>query len=151
MLCNPNYSFERHGKPRGFGKGSGFHSVFRLAFSDSESFSVKIDAFQPSGIVRGSGKGGRNTELALAASIALDGWEHVLVMALATDGSDGPTNCAGAVATGTTCRRARALGMDAWAALQANDSYSFFAELGDLIQTGPTGTNVNDLLFVLVG
>jgi hydroxypyruvate reductase len=100
--------------------------------------------------VRGSGRGGRNTELALAASIALDGWPGILLMALATDGTDGPTDCAGAVATGDTLRRARALGLDPWASLQDNDSYSFFAALGDLIHTGPTGTNVNDLLFILV-
>jgi hydroxypyruvate reductase len=101
--------------------------------------------------VRGSGKGGRNTELALSAALALDGWPHTLVMALATDGTDGPTDSGGAVATGDTVRRARAVGLDPWALLQDNDSYSFFEPLGDLIRTGPTGTNVNDLLFILVG
>jgi hydroxypyruvate reductase len=75
----------------------------------------------------------------------------MLVMALATDGTDGPTDAAGAVATGETVARARALGLDPQAALDANDSYPFFDALGDLILTGPTGTNVNDLLFVLVG
>ncbi len=100
--------------------------------------------------VRGPGKGGRNTELALAAALALEGWPGVLVMALATDGTDGPTDSAGAVATGETVARARALGLDPWAALEANDSYTFFEPLGDLIHTGPTGTNVNDLLFTLV-
>jgi glycerate 2-kinase len=99
--------------------------------------------------VRGAGKGGRNQELALAAALALDGWPGALIMALATDGSDGPTDAAGAVVSGETLARARALGLDAHAALAANDSYSFFAALGDLLQTGPTGTNVNDLLFVL--
>jgi glycerate 2-kinase len=100
--------------------------------------------------VRGDGKGGRNQELALAAALALEGWTRVLVMALATDGTDGPTNAAGAVATGDTIGRARELGLDPWAALASNDSYHFFEALGDLILTGPTGTNVNDLLFVLV-
>jgi hydroxypyruvate reductase len=72
-------------------------------------------------------------------------------MALATDGTDGPTDAAGAVVTGETMARARTLGLDARAALDANDSYRFFDTLGDLIRTGPTGTNVNDLLFILVG
>ncbi len=106
--------------------------------------------------LRGEGKGGRNQELALAAAVALDGWSDILIMALATDGTDGPTDAAGAVITGETMGRARELGLDAHAALQANDSYQFFADLdegdsGGLIRTGPTGTNVNDLLFILVG
>jgi len=105
--------------------------------------------------VRGHGTGGRNQELALAAALALDGWPGVLVMALATDGTDGPTAAAGAIVTGETVARARALGLDPRAALEANDSYSLFDALGDrpsgLIRTGPTGTNVNDLLLVLVG
>jgi glycerate 2-kinase len=101
--------------------------------------------------VRGAGMGGRNQELALAAALALDGWRDVRIMALATDGADGPTDAAGAVVSGETVARARGLGLDARAALEVNDSYHFFDRLGDLIRTGPTGTNVNDLLFVLVG
>jgi len=100
--------------------------------------------------VRGEGKGGRNQELALSAALALDGWPGVLLMALGTDGTDGPTDAAGAVVTGETVARARALKLDPRAALEANDSYPFFAKLDDLIRTGPTGTNVNDLLFILV-
>jgi glycerate 2-kinase len=101
--------------------------------------------------IRGEGRGGRNQELALAAALALDGWPGVLVMALATDGTDGPTDAAGAVVTGETVARAQALGLNPRAALEANDSYPFFDALGDLIRTGPTGTNVNDLLFALAG
>jgi glycerate 2-kinase len=82
--------------------------------------------------VHGEGKGGRNQELALAAALALDGWPDILVMALATDGTDGPTDGAGAVVTGETIARARMLGLDPWAALEANDSYPFFDALGDL-------------------
>ena len=100
--------------------------------------------------VHGHGKGGRNQELALAAAIALDGWDGVLVEALGTDGTDGPTDAAGAIVTGETVARARALGLDAAARLADNDAYHFFAPLGDLVVTGPTGTNVNDLLFILV-
>jgi len=99
--------------------------------------------------IRGKGKGGRNQELALAAALQLSGWPGVLMMALATDGTDGPTDAAGAVVTGETIARARALGLDPLAALEANDSYPFFDALGDLLRTGPTGTNVNDLLFIL--
>jgi hydroxypyruvate reductase len=99
--------------------------------------------------VRGAGKGGRNQELALAASIALDGWEGLLVLTLATDGTDGTTDAAGAIVTGRTVRRARDLGLDPTEFLERNDSYSFFAALGDLVITGPTGTNVNDLTVVL--
>jgi hydroxypyruvate reductase len=101
--------------------------------------------------VQGEGRGGRNQELALAAALALDGWPGVLVMALATDGTDGPTDAAGAIVTGETVARALDAGLDPQAALAANDSYPFFDALGDLLHTGPTGTNVNDLLFVLVG
>ncbi len=99
--------------------------------------------------VRGAGRGGRNQELALAAALALDGWP-VGILALATDGVDGPTDAAGAWADGGTVARARDLGLDARQHLTANDAYPFFAALGDLLLTGPTGTNVNDLLVVLV-
>ena len=99
--------------------------------------------------LRGSGKGGRNQELALAAAIALDGWPKVMLVTLATDGTDGPTDAAGAIVTGDTVARARALGLSPADFMARNDSYSFFDRLGDLIRTGPTNTNVNDLLFIL--
>lgn len=99
--------------------------------------------------LRGAGRGGRNQELALAAAIALDGWPRVLIATLATDGNDGPTDAAGAIATGETAAQGRALGLEARAYLANNDSYTYFDRLGGLIRTGPTNTNVNDLLFVL--
>jgi len=98
--------------------------------------------------VRGQGKGGRNQELALAAALSMQGLPAVLLVALGTDGTDGPTDAAGAVATGETVARARELGLDPYVYLANNDAYPFFDELGDLIRTGPTGTNVNDLLFL---
>jgi hydroxypyruvate reductase len=98
--------------------------------------------------VQGGGRGGRNQELALAAALALAGVPGVVLVALGTDGTDGPTDAAGAVATGQTVARARALDLDARAHLADNDAYPFFDALGDLIRTGPTGTNVNDLLFI---
>ncbi len=99
--------------------------------------------------VRGSGKGGRNQEAALAAALVIDGMPNVVVSTFATDGVDGPTDAAGAVVTGATISRARALGLDPQKYLEGNDAYSFLAALGDLIITGPTGTNVNDLMFGL--
>jgi glycerate 2-kinase len=98
--------------------------------------------------VRGQGKGGRNQELALAAALSIQGLPNVLLVALGTDGTDGPTDAAGAVATGETVARAAALGLDPFAFLANNDAYTFFDALGDLIRTGPTGTNVNDLLLL---
>ena len=98
--------------------------------------------------VRGTGRGGRNQELALAAAPALDGAPNVLLVTLATDGTDGPTDAAGAAVTGETAARARALGLDPAAYLANNDAYPFFEALDDLLRTGPTGTNVNDLLFL---
>jgi hydroxypyruvate reductase len=99
--------------------------------------------------IRGKGKGGRNQELALAAVDELRDMENVLLISLATDGEDGPTNAAGAVATGESAGRAESLGLDAAGCLSRNDSYFFFEELGDLILTGPSGTNVNDLVFLI--
>jgi hydroxypyruvate reductase len=100
--------------------------------------------------VRGDGLGGRNQELALAAALAIDGLPGVALATFSTDGVDGPTPAAGAYVTGETCRRARALGLSPESFLQRNDSYTFFERLGDLIATGPTGTNVNDVLVGLV-
>lgn len=101
--------------------------------------------------LRGEGRGGRNTELALAAVPALAARPEALLISLATDGEDGPTDAAGAVVTGATWQRARSLGLDPQAYLARNDSYSFFAALDDLLRPGPTGTNVNDLFFLFAG
>ena len=98
--------------------------------------------------LRGEGLGGRNQELALGAAEGLAGLPGALVVALATDGGDGPTDAAGAVVAGETLARARALGLAPADFLRRNDAYHFFAALGDLLQPGPTQTNVNDLLFV---
>jgi glycerate 2-kinase len=98
--------------------------------------------------LRGSGRGGRNQELALAAVADLAGLPSLALIALASDGGDGPTDAAGAVVTDTTLDRARALGHDPAAHLARNDAYSFFDALGDLLKPGPTETNVNDLAFV---
>ena len=100
--------------------------------------------------VRGDGKGGRNQEMALMAAICLEGIDDVAVVCLATDGTDGPTDASGALADGRTVARAREMGLDPWDHLARNDAYRFFAPLDDLLLTGPTNTNVNDLSFVFV-
>jgi hydroxypyruvate reductase len=98
--------------------------------------------------LKGDGQGGRNQEMALAAAIALHEWANVLIVCLGTDGTDGPTDAAGAFADGETVARAQAIGLDAVKFLDRNDAYNFFAPLDDLIMTGPTRTNVNDLALV---
>jgi len=95
------------------------------------------------------GKGGRNQELTLAAVSELAGLESAVLISLATDGEDGPTNAAGAVVTGKSLQRAQSLGLDPADYLARNDSYNFFDKLGDLLKIGPTGTNVNDLMFLI--
>jgi len=97
--------------------------------------------------IRGKGKGGRNQEFALAAGIDIAGLKDTLVFSAGTDGTDGPTDAAGALADGDTCRRSK---IDPARALAENDSYPFFEKLGDLVVTGSTGTNVMDLHLVLV-
>ncbi|MGN6562594.1 MAG: glycerate kinase type-2 family protein, partial [Thermomicrobiales bacterium] len=99
--------------------------------------------------VRGDGLGGRNTEVALAVAIALDGKPHIAIASLATDGDDGPTHTAGADSTGATAARARDLGLDPADYLARNDSATFFKRVGGLLITGPTRTNVADLYCVL--
>jgi glycerate-2-kinase len=100
--------------------------------------------------VRGDGRGGRNQELALAAAITIAGRDDVALLAVGTDGTDGPTPAAGAYVDGGTVARASALGWDAGAALAANDSYAFFAAEGGQVMTGPTATNVMDVVLVSI-
>ncbi|MDX1413536.1 MAG: DUF4147 domain-containing protein [Candidatus Promineifilaceae bacterium] len=117
--------------------------------------------------LQGDGSGGRNQELALAAAHALDGTPAAVIASIATDGEDGPTPAAGAVVSGETAAIGRLLGLDTGAYLARNDSFHYFQALdelasepgvfeqenltgyGTLIKTGSTGTNVNDLLFIL--
>jgi glycerate-2-kinase len=98
--------------------------------------------------VEGTGSGGRNQELALAAGIGLDGTDRVVVASLGTDGIDGPTGAAGGIGDGGTVRRGKRLGADASAALRNNDSHTYLTATRDVLATGPTGTNVGDLVVV---
>jgi hydroxypyruvate reductase len=101
--------------------------------------------------VTGDGKGGRNQELALAAATVVGSVGRPAALASAgTDGVDGPTDAAGAIVDSSTLNRAAAMGLAPDSYLQNNDAYTFFAKLGDLIRTGPTGTNVDDLQVLLL-
>jgi hydroxypyruvate reductase len=101
--------------------------------------------------VKGTGRGGRCQELALAWALDAQGLDNVVLLAAGTDGTDGPTTAAGAMADGGTVGRALALGVDPSAHLADNDSHAVFAALGDLVLTGPTNTNLLDLHLVIVG
>jgi hydroxypyruvate reductase len=101
--------------------------------------------------LRGKGKGGRNQEFALASALDIAGQPDVVVLSAGTDGTDGPTDAAGALVDGDTVKRAVGLGLKPRAALDGNDAYPFFERLGDLVITGPTRTNVMDVRLVLVG
>lgn len=101
-------------------------------------------------VVRGTGSGGRSQELALAAGLALQGVAGVTLVAFSTDGIDGPTDAAGAIVTGETLQAAEHLGLEARSLLDDNNTYHFFDALGDLLRTGPTGTNVADLVLVFM-
>lgn len=102
--------------------------------------------------VTGTGRGGRNQELALAAVPLLpDAGRAVALASVGTDGVDGPTDAAGAIVDSGSAARARAMGLEPAAALAANDAWTFFHALGDLVVTGPTDTNVGDVQILLVG
>jgi glycerate-2-kinase len=100
--------------------------------------------------VRGDGRGGRSQELALAAALELEGDAGIALLAAGTDGTDGPTDAAGALADPETAARGRARGLDPARSLARNDSHPFFAREGGAIHTGPTGTNVMDLVLIFV-
>jgi len=100
--------------------------------------------------ITGRGLGGRNQEFVLAAAMSLSGQETVVVLSAGTDGTDGPTDAAGAVADSRTLHRAQALALNPLDFLSNNDAYHFFDKLGDLVKTGPTNTNVMDLRIMLV-
>jgi hydroxypyruvate reductase len=97
--------------------------------------------------IRGGGLGGRNQEFVLAAALDIAGMERTVAFSAGTDGTDGPTDAAGAVADGDTLRR----NPEARGYLDRNDSYHYFEGLGDLVKTGPTGTNVMDVRILLIG
>lgn len=100
--------------------------------------------------VKGKGCGGRNQELSLSAALRLQGIDGAAIASVSTDGLDGPTDAAGAIVDGKTIERAKQMGMEPEEYLMENDSHGFFSRLGDLIQAGPTGTNVNDIFLAVI-
>jgi len=100
--------------------------------------------------IKGTGKGGRNQEFTLASAIKIKDLKHIVVLSAGTDGTDGPTDAAGAIADQTTVKRAINLQIDPTLFLKENNSYPFFDHLSDLLKTGPTNTNVMDLRIILV-
>lgn len=136
------------GEARDVGRRLGEHALAEAARAGGRR--CLIGGGETTVTVRGDGVGGRNTELALAAALAIAGDPRVAVASLATDGDDGPTGSAGAVATGETVSRGAALGLDAADFLARNDSGRYFARVGGLLVTGPTRTNVADLFCLLI-
>ncbi len=152
-------------------ENSGFAAIILTAYLEGEAreagkFAAAIARELPPGhcaiiggettvTVRGDGVGGRNLEVALSAAIALDGGENVCIATFATDGEDGTTGAAGAVVTGQTVGNGRVLHLNARQFLNNNDSFTYFQKLDTadygphLLVTGPTGTNVNDLIFII--
>lgn len=99
--------------------------------------------------LKGHGRGGRNQETALAAAKGISNLEGVVIVSVGSDGTDGPTDAAGGIIDGDTVSRMRAAGVVPEKSLENNDSYNALAASGDLLKTGPTGTNVNDLILIL--
>lgn len=118
----------------------------RLALSAAPRRWAAVWGGETTVTVRGKGVGGRNQEAALAAAVELRDSSRVAVAFVGTDGVDGPTRAAGAMADGTTFERGRRRGLDATEFLNENDSNTYFKALGGLVVTGPTGTNLNDVM-----
>jgi glycerate 2-kinase len=141
------YTVERWPEPlRGEARHAGRALAARLTASSGETPRALIASGETTVTVSGGGRGGRNQELALAAALALEGAAGVVLGAMGTDGIDGPTDAAGAVVDGGTGARAREAGMDPEAHLRRNDSHPLLRATGDLVVSGPTGTNVGDLV-----
>jgi glycerate-2-kinase len=100
--------------------------------------------------ITGKGKGGRNQEIALAAVLKINGMDGAVLASISTDGIDGPTDAAGAIVDGKTLVKAVKKGLTPEEYLAENNSYNFFSKLEDLIFTGQTGTNVNDISVIIV-
>lgn len=128
--------------------GEAREAAIEAVTTPTQGDEVLVFAGETTVTVTGAGRGGRNQEAALAAAIEIEG-RPITFLAGGTDGIDGPTDAAGGLVDGGTIERARTLGLAPSAALDANDSYSVLAATGDLVLTGPTGTNVADLWLVL--
>jgi len=101
--------------------------------------------------VRGNGKGGRNQELVFSAALEIEGMKNIVIVSVGSDGTDGPTDAAGGIVDGETIVKIKRLGKNPYEYLENNDTYNGLLISGDLLKTGPTGTNVNDFGFLLIG
>ena len=126
----------------------------RLAIEKQAQLSDKsmclISGGETTVTVKGNGLGGRNMELALAFALEIAGKKGISLLSAGSDGTDGPTDAAGAIVDGETVIRAQSMGIDAKAYLENNDSYHFFQKVGGLFVTGPTGTNVMDVQIMVI-
>ncbi len=135
------------GEARLVGQRLGQHLVEQAALAGPPR--ARLFGGETTVTLTGQGTGGRNQELALAAASVLEGVAGAVLLSGGTDGTDGPTDAAGAIVDGTSVARGRALGLSPMASLAANDSYSFHLATGDLLITGPTWTNVMDVQLLL--
>lgn len=141
---------ELRGEARNVGKWLGRKAIETCNSLDPPMRKCLIAGGETTVTVRGSGLGGRNTELALAFAREIRGAKGITLLTAGTDGTDGPTDAAGAIVDGQSIEKGRRAGLDPDACLDDNDSYNFFKQSGDLLITGPTGTNVMDILLVLI-
>lgn len=143
-------SLRYEGEARDVGKELGKIVKEKMGQQEKNIPFCYIAGGEPTVTITGFGRGGRNQEVALSAAVEVDGIDHCLIVALATDGEDGPTDAAGAYVNGKTVIRGGAMGLNAQESLNHNDSYHFFQKTKELIKIGPTGTNVNDLYLVMI-
>jgi len=143
-------SAEIAGEAEAAGRSLAFKALAAKLRKGTLAPSCLISGGETTVTVTGTGNGGRNMELALAFAIEIEGVPGITLLSAGTDGTDGPTDAAGAVVDGMTIVRARSRGLDPDEYLRNNDSYTFFREAGGLLITGPTGTNVMDMQIVVI-
>jgi glycerate-2-kinase len=143
-------SAEIQGEARFIGKWLAKKALEMKAYESGNKICL-ISGGETTVTVKGNGKGGRNMELALAFALEIEGTEGITFLSAGTDGTDGPTDAAGAIVDGHTIAKAKSLGINGEEYLNNNDSYNFFEKVGGLFITGPTGTNVMDVQIVLLG
>ncbi|MFW6271594.1 MAG: glycerate kinase type-2 family protein [Desulfosalsimonas sp.] len=135
-------------------EAAGFHAAVAKQIADTghpvASPACIISGGETTVKIQGNGLGGRNQEFCLAAAPQIQDHKNIVILCAGTDGTDGPTDAAGAVVDSATISRAASLGLDAADFLRKNDSYNFFKQTGELLVTGPTGTNVMDVRIMLI-
>ncbi len=142
-------SSELSGEARGIGKW--LADIARSKrLNSSRRLNCLISGGETTVTVKGNGVGGRNMELALSFAMAIEGIDGITLLSAGTDGTDGPTDAAGAIVDGQTVLKAKHIGLNPEEYLDNNDSYSFFKKAGGLLVTGPTGTNVMDMHILVI-